>query len=96
MSWELIIFNKDKTIKNNKVMYIVKYVNKGNENKVIDYLETMSPSDAIHAESVLSMCSDVHSVWVLEERCHPSRPSIPKEYEGRDYEKYRKYRLKFR
>ena len=77
-------------------MYIVKYVNKENENKVIDYLETHSISDANHAESVLSLCSDVHSVWIVEERSHPGKPSIPKEYEGRDYEKYRKYRLKFR
>ena len=76
-------------------MYIVKYVIKENENKVINYLETCSISDANHAESVLSMCSDVHSVWIDECRSHPSRPSIPKEYEGRDYEKYRKYRLKF-
>jgi hypothetical protein len=68
-------------------MYIVKYVNKENENKVIDYLETHSISDANHAESVLSMRSDVHSVWILEERSHPMKKlNIPKDYEGRNYE----------
>jgi len=57
-------------------MYIVKYISKENENKVINYLETNSPSDAIHAESVISMCSDVHSVWIDEERSYPSKSPI--------------------
>lgn len=67
-------------------MYIVKYISKENENKVIDYLETHSVSDAIHAESVISICSDVHSVWIVEERSYPGKLNIPKDYEGRNYE----------
>ena len=57
-------------------MYIVKCISKENENKVINYLETNSISDAIHAESVISMCSDVHSVWIDEERSYPMKTPI--------------------
>ena len=68
-------------------MYTVKYISKENENKVINHLETHSISEANHAESVLSMCSDVHSVWILEERSHPMKKlNIPMDYEGRNYE----------
>jgi hypothetical protein len=58
-------------------MYIVRYISKENENKVKEYLQTPSVSKARHAESVVSMCSDVHSVWIVESRSHPGKLYIP-------------------
>tara|TARA_Y100000389_G_C16977598_1_gene278695 strand:+ start:299 stop:508 length:210 start_codon:yes stop_codon:yes gene_type:complete len=67
-------------------MYIVRYTSKEDKNKVIEYLQTHSISKANHAESVISKCSDVHSVWIVESRSYPGKLNIPKDYDGRNYD----------